>query len=97
MPEIALRSIYGTATTINGEVDPRILANVTWLFYVDLEFEYLVRFYLCDIVSPTSRKLFFNVYINALVVVSDFDLNGKTSNILGVPYFMDVIMKTSKI
>ena len=66
-------------------------------FDVDLEFEYLVRFYFCDIVSPTPRKLFFNVYINALAVVSDFDLSSKTSNILGVPYFMDVIMKTSKI
>ena len=70
---------------------------MTWLFDVDLEFEYLVRFYLCDIVSPTPKKLFFNVYINALAVLSDFDLSGKTSNILGVPYFMDVIMKTSKI
>ena len=70
---------------------------MTWLFDVDLEFEYLVRLYFCDIVSPTPRKLFFNVYINALAVVSDFDLSGKTSNILGVPYFMDVIMKTSKI
>ena len=76
---------------------PKNLANVTWLFDVDLEFEYLVRFYLCDIVSPTPRKLFFNVYIKALAVVSDFDLSGKTSNILDVPYFMDVIMKTSKI
>ena len=57
----------------------------------------LVRFYFCDIVSPTPKKLFFNVYINALAVVYDFDLSGKTSNILGVPYFMDVIMKTSKI
>ena len=83
--------------TINSEADPRILANVTWLFDVDLEFEYLVWFYFCDIVIPTPRKLFFNVYINALAVVSDFDLSGKTSNILGVPYFMDVIMKTSKI
>ena len=95
--EIALRSIYGTAMTINGEADPRILANVTWLFDVDLEFEYLVQFYFCDIVSPTPKKLFFNVYINALAVVSDFDLSGKTSNILGVSYFMDVIMKKSKI
>ena len=70
---------------------------MTWIFDGNLEFEYLVRFYFCDIVSPTPRKLFFNVYINALAVVSDFDLNGKTSNILGVPYFMDVIMKTNKI
>ena len=79
--------VYGTATTINGEADPRILANVTWLFDVDLEFEYLVRFYFCDIVSPTPRKLFFNIYINALAVVSDFDLNGKNIKHLGCALF----------
>ena len=95
-PETAPRSVYGTATTINGEADPRILANVTWLFDVDPEFEYLVRFHFCNIVSPSPRKLFFNFYINALAVVTDFDLGGKTSNIFGAPYFMDVIVKTSE-
>ncbi|KAL6326380.1 hypothetical protein AAG906_008242 [Vitis piasezkii] len=78
--DTAPRSVYGTATTINDDSDPRIMVNVTWLFDVDPEFEYLVR-------------CFFNVYINALAVVTDFDLSNRTSNILGAPYYMDVIIK----
>lgn len=91
--DTAPRSVYGTATTINDDSDPRIMVNVTWLFDVDPEFEYLVRFHFCDIVSSSPKMLFFNVYINALAVVTDFDLSNRTSNILGAPYYMDVIIK----
>lgn len=94
-PETAPPSVYGTATMINDEDDPNIRANLTWLFNVDPEFEYLVRFHFCDIVSPSPKYLFFNVYINSLAVATDLDLSNKTSNILGAPYYMDVILKLS--
>lgn len=94
---IAPSSVYGTATMLNSEADPSMNANLTWRFVVDPGFEYLVRFHFCDIVSPSPNTLFFNVYINSMLVLANLDLSKLTSNILGAPYFMDVITRVNDI
>lgn len=91
--DIAPSKVYGTATRLRTGSDPRINANVTWLFNVDPGFDYLVRFHFCDIVSLPPNTLF-NVYINSWFV-STVDLSKQTSNKFGVPYYMDAITKTS--
>lgn len=93
---IAPPSVYGTATRLNTQPDPNSHYNMTWSFDVDPSFEYLVRFHFCDIVSSAPNTLFFNVYINSLFVARDLDLSNLTSNILGVPYFMDVLTRLSE-
>ncbi|GLT93155.1 hypothetical protein SLE2022_109580 [Rubroshorea leprosula] len=92
---IAPLSVYGTATWLNTELDPRMNANLTWRVDVDPGFEYLVRLHFCDVVSnSTQQSLIFNVYINSQFA-SHLDLHSLTSNELGVPYYMDVITRVS--
>lgn len=91
---IAPYSVYGSVTQLNSESDPNVKANVTWRFDVDPGFEYLVRFHFCDIVSPSLHYLFFNVYVNSMLVARNLDLSNLTSE-LGVPYYMDVITRLS--
>lgn len=93
--DIAPPSVYGTATRLNSQLDPRTLINVTWSFSVDPTFEYLVRFHFCDIVSVSPEQLFFNVYINSWLVALNLDLSNLTSKILGTPYYMDVVRTSS--
>lgn len=88
-------SVYGTATRLNSQQDPRTRFNVTWSFSVDPNFQYLVRFHFCDIVSVSPEQLFFNVYINSWLVALNLDLSNLTSNILGTPYCMDVVTTSS--
>ncbi|KAB1218000.1 Receptor-like protein kinase HERK 1 [Morella rubra] len=95
MENIAPLTVYGTATKLNSDDDPNLNANVTWRFDVDPGFEYLVRFHFCDIVSSPIHALFFNVYINSMLVSRNLDLGHLTSNIIGAPYFMDVITRKS--
>ncbi|KAI8031537.1 putative receptor-like protein kinase [Camellia lanceoleosa] len=92
---VAPSYVYGTATTLNSQLDPNTLVNVTWFFPVDPGFDYLVRFHFCDIVSKTPGQLFFNVYINSWLVAMNLDLSILTSNILGTPYVLDVVTSSS--
>lgn len=93
--DIAPPSVYGTATRLDSESDPNTLVNMTWLFEIDPGFEYFVRFHFCDIVSPELNKMFFNVYINSLLVYRDLDLSKLTSNVLRSPYYMDFVTRSS--
>ncbi|KAF5729554.1 receptor-like protein kinase [Tripterygium wilfordii] len=92
---IAPASVYGTATILNSDGDPRINANITWNFDVDPGFEYLVRFHFCDIVNNSQQTMVFNVYINSWFVYRYFDLRNLTSNVVGSPYALDVVVRVS--
>ncbi|KAF8008883.1 hypothetical protein BT93_J0012 [Corymbia citriodora subsp. variegata] len=92
---IAPALVYGTATKLDSDRDPHINANITWLFTVDAGFNYLVRFHFCDIVNSSLGPFFFNVYINSWFAYRSFDLGKLTSNIIGNPYFFDVITSST--
>ncbi|EOY18412.1 Kinase, putative [Theobroma cacao] len=92
--DIAPASVYGTATRLNYD-DPRLKANLTWSFDVNPGFDYLVRLHFCDIVSnSTQQGIFLHIFLDTQLV-GHLDLGSKTSNVLGVPYFMDVCIKAS--
>ena len=90
-PEIAPNVVYGTLMEMNSKDDPNSNFNVTWRFKVDPEFQYLVRFHFCDIVSKSLHQLYFNVYVDSWLVVRDLDLSVRLSNALGTPYYMDSV------
>ncbi|MCD9639126.1 hypothetical protein HAX54_023480 [Datura stramonium] len=102
---IAPPLVYGTATRLLSDSDPNTLANVTWSFDVDPGFDYFIRLHFCDIVSGHSdpnrvggeHDILFNVFINSLLVSRNLDLKNKTSNVLGSPYYMDVVTKLENI
>ncbi|KAE8733005.1 putative receptor-like protein kinase [Hibiscus syriacus] len=90
-PEIAPASVYGTCTKMNSLGDPNSNFNLTWEFDVDPGFQYLVRFHFCDIVSTSLNQLYFNVFIDSLMVVRDLDLSTYLVNVLGAAYYMDYV------
>ncbi|KAM5556214.1 putative receptor-like protein kinase [Rosa sericea] len=92
---IAPSSVYGTATMLDTEKESRMIANLTWNFDVEHGFKYLVRFHFCDMMSKPADSVIFKVFINDLSVSDSLDLKNLTSNVLGRPYFMDVIMRAS--
>ncbi|KAF8402810.1 hypothetical protein HHK36_010901 [Tetracentron sinense] len=89
-PDIAPRSVYGTATEMNSAGDPNSNFNVTWVFDVDPGFEYLIRFHFCDILSGSLNQLYFNVYINTWIAARALDLSSQF-NTLAVPYYKDFV------
>ncbi|KAL2549179.1 putative receptor-like protein kinase [Forsythia ovata] len=94
---IAPLSVYGTATKLNSQLDPNAIINGTWSFVVDPGFDYVVRFHFCDILSHSPDSLIFNVFLNSGMAVRDLDLSNKTSNVLGAPYYVDVITRQNDI
>lgn len=91
---IAPASVYGTATKMNSDANPQYNFNVTWEFDVDPGFQYLVRYHFCDIVSISLNQLYFNVYLDSYLVYEELDLSTLAFNILGAPYYLDVVTGT---
>ncbi|KAK7272099.1 hypothetical protein RJT34_28494 [Clitoria ternatea] len=88
---IAPATVYGTLTQMNSSGDPRSNFNVTWQFDVDPGFQYLVRLHFCDIVSKGLNELYFNVYVDSSVAIQNLDLSMESNNVLGVPYYKDLV------
>ncbi|CAL1405994.1 unnamed protein product [Linum trigynum] len=90
--EVAPKSVYGTASEMASAGTPNNNFNVTWQFNVDLGFQYLVRFHFCDIRQNGSlNQLVFDVYVNSLLAIKDFDISATSSNVLGAAYYRDVV------
>ncbi|KAK7261430.1 hypothetical protein RIF29_27740 [Crotalaria pallida] len=83
--------VYGTLTEMNSSSDPRSIFNVTWQFDVEPGFQYLVRLHFCDIVSKGLNELYFDVYVDSFLAEKDLDLSLKSNNVLGAPYYKDLI------
>ncbi|XVE59179.1 hypothetical protein DITRI_Ditri05aG0025000 [Diplodiscus trichospermus] len=88
--DIAPNFVYGTCTRMNSLSDPNSNFNVTWEFDVDPGFQYLLRFHFCDIVSKALNELYFNVFIDSVIVVRDLDLS-TLFNVLGAAYYTDYV------
>lgn len=84
---IAPPLVYETAERLE-QVDFSIRFNATWSFAVDPGFEYFVRFHFCDIVSNSSSRLMFNVFLNSGIVSANLELRTKN-----VPYYIDVVKR----
>ncbi|XWS53192.1 hypothetical protein CRYUN_Cryun11dG0136800 [Craigia yunnanensis] len=93
--DIAPNSVYGTCTRMNSLNDPNSNFNVTWEFDVDPGFQYLLRFHFCDIVSNALNQLYFNVFIDSSMVVSDLDLSTYLVNVLAAAYYMDYVTESA--
>ncbi|KAG5598733.1 hypothetical protein H5410_030103 [Solanum commersonii] len=92
--DIAPPSVYGTCTKMNVDAagnDASANFNVTWVFNVDVGFQYFVRLHLCDIVSTAANQLLFNIYVDSSNIASDFDLSSKVQSRLATAYYMDFV------
>ncbi|KAF7805525.1 receptor-like protein kinase HERK 1 [Senna tora] len=89
-------TVYGTLTEMNSNSDPRSNFNVTWQFDVDPGFQYLVRLHFCDIVSKNLNELYFNAYVNSYLAAKDLDLSILSNNVLGAPYYKDLVTASTE-
>ncbi|XP_028765722.1 probable receptor-like protein kinase At4g39110 [Neltuma alba] len=92
-PVIAPQTVYASATAMADNLT-NTNYNLTWKFDVDNSFSYLVRLHFCDIVSKSLNDLYFNVYVNQKMAVSNLDLSA-INGALAVPYFKDIVVDVS--
>ncbi|KAM1151751.1 hypothetical protein FF1_034458 [Malus domestica] len=95
-PQIAPPTIYATAVQMADAVVSNQNFNITWNFQAENAFAYLIRLHFCDIVSKSLGNLYFNVYINGNMAISDLDLS-HTVNGLAIPYYKDIVVNASLV
>lgn len=93
-PLIAPQAVYASAVEMADAQVSQPNFNVTWNFEADSAFGYLVRLHFCDIVSKALNNLYFNVYINGKMAISDLDLS-HTLNGLAMAYHKDIVVNAS--
>ncbi|KAM5548752.1 putative receptor-like protein kinase [Rosa sericea] len=95
-PQIAPPTVYATAAHMEDAGVSNQKFNVTWDFHAENAFGYLIRLHFCDIVSKTLGDLYFNVYVNGQMAISDLDLS-QTVNGLAIPFYKDIVVNSSLI
>ncbi|KAE9617201.1 putative protein kinase RLK-Pelle-CrRLK1L-1 family [Lupinus albus] len=93
-PLVAPQSVYASATEMGDAGVNQPNFNVSWKFDVDTSFSYLVRLHFCDIVSTGLNELYFNVYINGKMAISNLDLSAITGA-LSTPYYKDIVVNAT--
>ncbi|KAK7283517.1 hypothetical protein RIF29_13084 [Crotalaria pallida] len=93
-PLIAPQSVYASATEMGDAGVDQPNFNVSWKFDVDTSFSYLLRMHFCDIVSKGLNELYFNVYVNGKMAISNLDLSAITGT-LATPYYKDIVVNAS--
>lgn len=93
-PLIAPQTVYASASEMGDAGVNQANFNVSWKFDVDTSFSYLVRLHFCDIVSKGLNELYFNVYVNGKVAISNLDLSAITGA-LATPYYKDIVVNAT--
>ncbi|CAJ1978132.1 unnamed protein product [Sphenostylis stenocarpa] len=90
----APQTVYASATEMGDAGVNQPNFNVSWKFDVDTSFSYLIRLHFCDIVSKGLNQLYFNVYVNGKMAISNFDLSALTGA-LSTPYYKDIVVNAT--
>ncbi|KAG6651725.1 hypothetical protein CIPAW_06G132500 [Carya illinoinensis] len=93
-PLIAPQTMYASAVEMADAKVSQPNFNVTWNFEADPGFGYLIRLHFCDIVSKALNNLYFNVYINGEMAISDLDLSHNLNG-LAMAYYKDIVVNAS--
>ncbi|XP_065854662.1 receptor-like protein kinase ANXUR1 [Euphorbia lathyris] len=56
--------VYSTSRTMGEHSMDNLLFNLTWVFEVDANFTYMIRFHFCDFILTRPNQITFNIYIN---------------------------------
>ncbi|KAL6175469.1 hypothetical protein ACLB2K_052110 [Fragaria x ananassa] len=96
---IAPNWIYATAQHMQDSLTNNQNFNLSWELSVEEDFSYLIRLHFCDILSKTLNnlsKLYFNVYINGMVAVSNLDLSSLTGG-LATAFYIDFLLNSTAV
>ncbi|XP_055960551.1 receptor-like protein kinase ANXUR2 [Mercurialis annua] len=88
---IAPYDVYSTSRSMGTDSKVNVNFNLTWLFDVDANFTYLVRFHFCEYELTRANQRAFNIYINNQTAQEGADVIGWGGS-KGVPVFKDYAM-----
>ncbi|XP_051118733.1 receptor-like protein kinase ANXUR1 [Andrographis paniculata] len=93
-PYMAPLDVYRSYRSMGAFKDVNMNANLTWLFQVDPNFMYLVRFHWCDSEMTRPNQRVFDVYINNKTAAAEVDVFAWTSSI-ATPIYRDYVVRVS--
>ncbi|XP_057959227.1 receptor-like protein kinase ANXUR2 [Malania oleifera] len=91
---IAPIDVYSTARSMGPNAKVNENYNLTWVFQVDANFTYLVRFHFCDFQLTKVNQRAFDIYINNQTAQAAADVIAWSGS-KGVPVYKDFATHTS--
>ncbi|CAK9138896.1 unnamed protein product [Ilex paraguariensis] len=85
---IAPVDVYRTGRTMGPNANVNRNFNLTWVFQVDGNFTYLVRFHFCDFLLWRVNQRVFDIFVNNQTAISNADVIAWTKA-KGVPVYKD--------
>lgn len=75
LPEVvAPLDVYKTARAMGPDHNVNKNYNLTWLFQVDANFTYIVRFHFCDYLDQKVNQRVFQIYLNNQTATDNLDI-----------------------
>ncbi|KAM3376661.1 receptor-like protein kinase ANXUR1 [Capsicum galapagoense] len=92
---VAPLAVYQTCRSMGFESNVNKNYNLTWVFNVDANFTYVVRFHWCDFIVDSMKinSLVFKVYINGQIAESEIDLVAMEHGKKATPLVRDYVTR----
>ncbi|CAH9112713.1 unnamed protein product [Cuscuta europaea] len=91
---VAPIDIYKSYRSMGPDSNLNEKYNLTWVFRVDVNFSYLLRFHWCETMENVTKvnQIVFNVYVNNRTAEENIDVVALGSERLGIPVVRDYLV-----